>query len=111
MSKEELASFLSELSQSQDLQKEIRSVSVGDGDDAGVAPEDLVKFAASKGHQFSVEEIRSAFELTDEELESVAGGAVFAKYDGVDGEAQDKDHKAWSNLLSFRRLTRYSRRR
>jgi type VI secretion system secreted protein Hcp len=27
--------------------------------------------------------------------------ALFIKFDGVDGEANDKDHKAWSNLLSF----------
>jgi type VI secretion system secreted protein Hcp len=27
--------------------------------------------------------------------------ALFIKFDGVDGEANDKDHKAWCNLLSF----------
>ncbi len=27
--------------------------------------------------------------------------AVFIKFDGVDGEAQDRDHKDWINLLSF----------
>jgi len=27
--------------------------------------------------------------------------AAYIKFDGVDGEAQDKDHKAWSDLLSF----------
>jgi len=27
--------------------------------------------------------------------------ALFIKFDGIDGEANDKDHKAWSNLLSF----------
>jgi type VI secretion system secreted protein Hcp len=27
--------------------------------------------------------------------------AAFIKFDGVDGEAKDKDHKAWSDLLSF----------
>lgn len=27
--------------------------------------------------------------------------ALFIKFDGVDGEAQDKDHKGWSDLLSF----------
>jgi predicted ribosomally synthesized peptide with nif11-like leader len=108
MSKDDLAVFLSELAQNQDLQAELRSVSVDGGDDAAVAPEELVKFAASKGHQFSVEEVRSTFELTDDELESVAGGAVFAKYDGVDGEVRDKTHKGWSDLLTFKSLTRRS---
>ncbi len=27
--------------------------------------------------------------------------AGFIKFDGVDGETKDKDHKAWSDLLSF----------
>jgi len=27
--------------------------------------------------------------------------AAYIKFEGVDGEAQDKDHKSWSDLLSF----------
>jgi type VI secretion system secreted protein Hcp len=27
--------------------------------------------------------------------------AAYIKFDGVDGEAQDKDHKSWSDILSF----------
>jgi len=27
--------------------------------------------------------------------------ALFIKFDGVDGEAQDKDHKSWSDILAF----------
>jgi type VI secretion system secreted protein Hcp len=27
--------------------------------------------------------------------------ALFIKFDGVDGECADKDHKAWSDVLSF----------
>ena len=27
--------------------------------------------------------------------------ALFIKFDGVDGEAKDKDHKQWSDLLSM----------
>ena len=27
--------------------------------------------------------------------------ALFIKFDGVDGEAHDKDHKGWSDILSF----------
>ncbi len=30
-----------------------------------------------------------------------AEAAVFAKYDGIDGEAKDEGHKDWINLLSF----------
>ena len=27
--------------------------------------------------------------------------ALFIKFDGIDGEAQDKDHKGWTDLMSF----------
>jgi type VI secretion system secreted protein Hcp len=27
--------------------------------------------------------------------------AAYIKFEGIDGEAQDKDHKAWSDLMSF----------
>jgi type VI secretion system secreted protein Hcp len=27
--------------------------------------------------------------------------AAYVKFEGIDGEAQDKDHKGWSDLLSF----------
>jgi len=27
--------------------------------------------------------------------------AAYIKFDGVDGEAQDKDHKNWSDIVSF----------
>jgi type VI secretion system secreted protein Hcp len=27
--------------------------------------------------------------------------AAYIKFDGIDGEAQDKDHKSWSDLASF----------
>ena len=39
-------------------------------------------------------------ELAEDILDDASGGAVFAKYDGVDGEALDKDHKKWSDLAS-----------
>lgn len=34
-------------------------------------------------------------------LLTAAQGAAYIKFDGVDGEAKDKDHRGWSDLLSF----------
>jgi type VI secretion system secreted protein Hcp len=28
-------------------------------------------------------------------------GAAYIKFDGIDGESRDKDHKGWSDILSF----------
>jgi type VI secretion system secreted protein Hcp len=32
---------------------------------------------------------------------SATGVAAYIKFDGVDGEAQDRDHRGWSDLISF----------
>jgi type VI secretion system secreted protein Hcp len=34
-------------------------------------------------------------------LTPAAQGAIFAKFDGIDGESKDPDHKAWINALSI----------
>ena len=39
-------------------------------------------------------------ELAEDVLDDASGGAVFAKYDGVDGEVKDKDYEGWSDLAS-----------
>ncbi len=63
---------------------------------------DLVALAGRHGYQFTLEELRSGLELGEEELEAVVGGV------GPDLQSQryDKDHKSWSDLLSFRSFTR-----
>ena len=34
-------------------------------------------------------------------IAGTAQAAIYIKYDGLDGESKDKDHKSWSDLLSF----------
>ena len=48
----------------------------------------------------SVEKEVNPDELTEDVLDGASGGAAFAKYDGVDGEALDEDHKGWTDLSS-----------
>jgi len=36
--------------------------------------------------------------ITKDELKKIRGGAVFLKIEGVEGEAQDKDHKDWADI-------------
>lgn len=40
-------------------------------------------------------------ELSAEELESVAGGAAYLKFDGIKGESTKTDHKDWIDVQSF----------
>ncbi len=65
-----LEAFIKKLKQDENLKKELHEEL---GDPAqGVSAEDFRKFAASKGYEFNVAEIKG--ELSDKQLDSVAGG-------------------------------------
>ena len=107
MSEQAIKEFTSKLASDEGLQKELRDAA-GVGSDDALTTGALIDFAASKGYEFTVDEVRAAeLSLSDAELEGVVGGAAFVKYDGIDGEATDKDHKGWSDLLSFSQVITY----
>jgi len=56
--------------------------------------EAMVAFAAGKGYEFKVEDVSG--DLTDKQLDSVTGGAIYLKFEGL------SDHKlpALSTYLS-----------
>ena len=76
MSKENLEQFMKQIDSSEDLQSRI-------GDE--IAGDDLVALGAEHGYEFSVEELSGLGELSDQELEGVAGGSAYIKFDGVQG--------------------------
>ena len=134
MSEQAIKEFTSKLASDEGLQKELRDAA-GVGSDDALTTGALIDFAASKGYEFTVDEVRAEIRemfdtyfimtiantnastvdevraaelsLSDAELEGVVGGAAFVKYDGIDGEATDKDHKGWSDLLSFSQVITY----
>ena len=67
MSKENLEQFIQQISDSEELQTRI-----GDKIDA----ESLIALGAEHGCEFTAEELQEAAELSDEELEGVAGGLL-----------------------------------
>ncbi len=75
MSRQSLEAFIKKLQQDESLQKELRE-QLGDPEQ-GVSAEGLSKFAASKGYEFNVDEIKG--ELSDKQLDSVAGGTLYIK--------------------------------
>ena len=76
MSKENIERFINQISGSQDLQARIGT---------GMEGEALAALGAENGYDFSVEELSGLGELSDQELEGVAGGAAYIKFDGVRG--------------------------
>jgi predicted ribosomally synthesized peptide with nif11-like leader len=85
MSREALAGFMSALEKDPTLQEELKSAVEGTGEEAAVPTERFVEIAGARGFDFTVDEALGIFELSDDELESVSGGAVFAKYEGKTG--------------------------
>ena len=65
MSKEHLERFMTQVADSEELQATIGAESTEDA---------LVALGAAHGCEFSIEDVQAAAELSDEELERVAGG-------------------------------------
>ncbi|MEQ8234522.1 MAG: Nif11-like leader peptide family RiPP precursor [Gammaproteobacteria bacterium] len=71
MDKQSFEAFMHKVQEDDALAQELRA-KLGDPAD-GIVGADLERFAAEKGYQFDLEEISG--ELSDEDLEAVAGGA------------------------------------
>ena len=67
MSKENLELFMKQVADSEDLQAKIGEEITGDA---------LVALGAAHGCEFSIADVQASAELSDEELERVAGGVV-----------------------------------
>ncbi len=65
MSKENLEQFMKQVAESEDLQSRM-------GDE--IAGDDLTALGAEHGWEFSIEDLQASAELSDEELDAVAGG-------------------------------------
>ena len=74
MSKENLEQFMNQIAESEELQAKI-----GEEIDA----EALIALGAECGCEFTAEELQDSAELSDEELDGVAGGPAFVKMDGI----------------------------
>ena len=74
MSKENLERFMTQVADSEDLQAKIGEEITGDA---------LVALGAAHGCEFSIEDLQAGAELSDEELERVAGGAFNVQGDSI----------------------------
>ena len=79
MSGESFKKFMEKVQEDESLKQELRAA----GSASGMPVEAVVAFAAGKGYDFKVEDVSS--ELTDKQLDSVAGGAydAFLKFDSL----------------------------
>lgn len=108
MSKAALTAFLARMGGDAALREELRGVTETDGDSLETAK--LVRFAAERGYDFTVDEVRAMdFELDDTQLEGVAGGGSGQSEIplAVAGEATDDKHKGWTDILSYDTVISY----
>ena len=93
MSKENLARFMSKVADSEELQAKI-----GEEIDA----EALMALGAECGCEFSAEDLTEAAELSDDELDSVAGGLSHTCYIARKYDPEADDGKSRSLAVKIR---------
>ena len=74
MSKENLIQFMNQVTDSEELQNRI-------GDE--IDTDALIALGAAHGCKFTAEDLTEYAELSDEELDSVAGGGIYMKIAGA----------------------------
>jgi len=78
MSQQALKAFRAKLAQDEALRNEMTRSLSHEGKRDHVSAADLAVFAKSHGYDITPEEVQGAMELSDEQLEAVAGGALNA---------------------------------
>ena len=107
MSQQALDAFKAKLAQDEALRKEMASTLSEGGKKATASVDEVLAFAKSKGFDIDIDELRKSVELTDDELDRVAGGVmdVFLRIGSANGETNDKqtdiDLLSWS-LSAYR---------
>jgi predicted ribosomally synthesized peptide with nif11-like leader len=74
--------FKAKLAADAALREEMTHVLSKGGQRTDASAQDLAAFAQSRGYDLSVDDVRATMELSDEQLESVAGGVL-------DGSSKD----------------------
>jgi predicted ribosomally synthesized peptide with nif11-like leader len=65
--------------------------------------EAVAAFANARGYDVSADDLRTVLELSDEQLDAVAGGAGSFKGEivGIDAVSKRDGHEKWIELLSY----------
>jgi predicted ribosomally synthesized peptide with nif11-like leader len=78
MSKQALDAFKAKLAEDAALREEMTRVLSKDGQRTDASAQDLAAFAQSRGYDLSEEDVHRTMELSDDQLESVAGGVLIS---------------------------------
>ena len=70
MSEEQLKAFIAKAKDDQSIQDKLK---------AAKSPEDVVGIAKEHGHEFTADKMAGMMELSEEELEGMSGGGLYAE--------------------------------
>ena len=101
MSKQAFEAFKGKLAEDGTLRDEMTRALSGAGNKATASVDELVAFAKTRGYEFSPEEVRKEVELSDEQLDAVAGGSQFDYFLKIDGIKGEVSHKEQIDIYSF----------
>jgi hypothetical protein len=79
MSKSAIQAFVDKLSQDEALRAELRDKLTAGGTKQTASVDELVEFASARGYIFGADEALARMELSDQELDNVAGGGNFER--------------------------------
>jgi predicted ribosomally synthesized peptide with nif11-like leader len=101
MSQQALDAFKTKLAEDEALRKEMATTLSAGGTKNTASMAEVIAFAKSKGFDINAEELRQTAELSDAELDRVAGGATtdyYLKLDGLSGSTYKEqiDIYSWS---------------
>jgi predicted ribosomally synthesized peptide with nif11-like leader len=97
MAHQTVLAFMNKLNADADLRSRVKSINNVDT---------LLKIAAESGFVFTAEEWQQTIastqsgELSEGDLDQVAGGAAYMKFDGVDGEVKSRGHQGTIEINS-----------
>jgi len=101
MSQQALDAFKAKLAEDETLRKEMAETLSAGGTKKTATIAEVIAFAKSKGFDVNVDEMRQTAELSDAELDRVAGGATsdyYLKLDGISSSTykEQLDVYSWS---------------
>jgi predicted ribosomally synthesized peptide with nif11-like leader len=100
MSRQSLDAFRKRLAEDEALRRDVARTFGGSDGKAVASADQLVAFASARGYAFSPNEVRESVELSDSELESVAGGAATLEIGALKAGASEVLYKIELDLLS-----------
>ena len=103
MSKQAWEAFRAKLSEDATLQSELTRVLSAGGTKKMASAQELIAFAKSRGFEFSPDDARASLELSDQELDGVAGGGVVILERPVE-QMQDFHFRIDSLSLNFSKV-------